>query len=254
MGDGGDGLARRSQFHQFMATDSIAVLKHGVELGTRTWKAFLRKLGWVAEQVDKVICHQVGSGHRETILEALGIDPNKEFSTFPYLGNIGTVSLPLTAALAEERDFLRPGDRVGLPRDRQRPELPDARAGMVNAVTSRCETNSDLRRLPRRRHPGRDFDRDGLRLHYLDEGEGEPVVMVHGNPTWSFYYRKLVEALTGSYRTIVPDHIGCGLSDKPGDDRYAYTLESRVDDLEALLDHLGRRPAASPWSSTTGAG
>jgi haloalkane dehalogenase len=87
-------------------------------------------------------------------------------------------------------------------------------------------------------HPGRDFLRDGLRLHYLDEGEGEPVVMVHGNPTWSFYYRNLVEAMNGSYRTIVPDHIGCGRSDKPDDSRYAYTLKSRVDDLEALLDHL----------------
>ncbi len=88
-------------------------------------------------------------------------------------------------------------------------------------------------------HPGRDFDRDGLRLHYLDEGAGEPVVMVHGNPTWSFYYRNLVEALSGRYRAIVPDQIGCGLSDKPDDSRYAYTLESRVDDLGALLDHLG---------------
>ena len=88
-------------------------------------------------------------------------------------------------------------------------------------------------------HPGRDFDRDGLRYHYLDEGEGRPVVMVHGNPTWSFYYRRLVEALSPSHRTIVPDHIGCGLSDKPGDARYRYTLESRVDDLERLLDHLG---------------
>jgi cis-3-alkyl-4-acyloxetan-2-one decarboxylase len=87
-------------------------------------------------------------------------------------------------------------------------------------------------------HPGRDFDRDGLRLHYLDEGEGEPVVMVHGNPTWSFYYRKLVEALCSQYRAIALDQIGCGLSDKPDDSQYAYTLQSRVDDLEALLDHL----------------
>jgi 3-oxoacyl-[acyl-carrier-protein] synthase III len=99
-------------FHQFMATDSIAVLKHGVELGTRTWTAFLRKLGWMREQIDKVICHQVGSGHRDTILQTLGIASEKEFSTFAYLGNIGTVSLPLTAALAEDRDFLQPGDRV----------------------------------------------------------------------------------------------------------------------------------------------
>lgn len=85
------------------------------------------------------------------------------------------------------------------------------------------------------------LDRNGLKYHYLDEGEGEPVVMVHGNPSWSFYYRNLVLALKDRYRAIVPDHIGCGLSDKPGDSRYAYTLESRVDDLEALLDHLGLR-------------
>ena len=88
-------------------------------------------------------------------------------------------------------------------------------------------------------HPGCDLDRGGLKLHYLDEGQGEPVVMVHGNPTWSFHYRRLVEALSPRFRTIVPDHIGCGLSDKPDDSRYDYTLASRVDDLEALLDHLG---------------
>lgn len=83
------------------------------------------------------------------------------------------------------------------------------------------------------------FDRDGLQLHYLDEGQGEPVVMVHGNPSWSFYYRNLAQALSPTHRVIVPDHIGCGLSDKPDDTRYRYTLESRVADLEALLDHLG---------------
>lgn len=83
------------------------------------------------------------------------------------------------------------------------------------------------------------FEVEGARMHYLDEGRGEPVVMVHGNPTWSFYYRNLVTALRPRYRCIVPDHIGMGMSEKPGDDRYAYTLERRVDDLEALLDHLG---------------
>lgn len=83
------------------------------------------------------------------------------------------------------------------------------------------------------------MDLDGLRLHYLDEGQGEPVVMLHGNPTWSFMYRELAKDLRRDYRTIVPDHIGCGLSDKPGDERYEYTLERRVADLEALLGHLG---------------
>jgi len=85
------------------------------------------------------------------------------------------------------------------------------------------------------------LDRGPLRYHYLDEGRGEPVVMVHGNPTWSFYFRELIVALRGSYRCIVPDHIGCGLSDKPGDDRYRYRLASRVDDLDALMGHLNIR-------------
>jgi cis-3-alkyl-4-acyloxetan-2-one decarboxylase len=88
-------------------------------------------------------------------------------------------------------------------------------------------------------HPGRDVDRDGLGLHYIDEGIGDPVVMVHGNPTWSFLYRRLIDELRDSRRVIVPDHIGCGLSDKPNDLLYRYTLASRVDDLEFLLDHLG---------------
>ncbi len=75
-----------------------------------------------------------------------------------------------------------------------------------------------------------------LRYHYLDEGAGDPVIMVHGNPTWSFYYRNLAKALRGKYRVIVPDHIGCGLSDTPKADEYPYTLERRIDDLEALLE------------------
>ena len=78
-----------------------------------------------------------------------------------------------------------------------------------------------------------------LSYHYLDEGSGPPVVMVHGNPSWSFYYRKLVLALRDSYRCIVPDHMGCGFSDKPGDEQYEYTLSRRVDDLEYLLEQLG---------------
>ena len=85
---------------------------------------------------------------------------------------------------------------------------------------------------------GRFHNLDGVRLHYLDEGEGAPLVAVHGNPTWSFYYRALVLAFRDSRRVVVPDHIGCGLSDKPGDDRYRYTLEHRVDDFTALMDHL----------------
>lgn len=88
--------------------------------------------------------------------------------------------------------------------------------------------------------------RPGITMSYLDEGprDGEVIVMLHGNPSWSYYWRHLVLGLRDpaqgkAYRCIVPDHVGMGFSDKPGDDRYTYTLQSRVDDLTTLLDHLG---------------
>ncbi|MDQ6962919.1 MAG: alpha/beta fold hydrolase [Mariprofundaceae bacterium] len=79
-----------------------------------------------------------------------------------------------------------------------------------------------------------------LDYSYLDEGDSEQVVlMVHGNPSWSFYYRDLVLKLRNDYRCVVPDHIGCGLSDKPDDTAYAYQLQQRIDDVQSLIDHLG---------------
>jgi len=76
----------------------------------------------------------------------------------------------------------------------------------------------------------------GYRLHYLDEGHGEVVVMLHGNPTWSFYYRNLVKELKKYYRCIVPDHLGCGLSDKPQED--LYTLDQHIERTIELLESL----------------
>lgn len=77
----------------------------------------------------------------------------------------------------------------------------------------------------------------GVKMHYLDEGQGPVVVLLHGNPTWSFFYRDLVVRLNSAgFRCIVPDHIGCGLSDKPQD--YTYTLEQRISDVSALLEYL----------------
>lgn len=73
-------------------------------------------------------------------------------------------------------------------------------------------------------------------LHYLDEGKGEVMLMVHGNPTWSFYYRNLVLAFRGHFRCVVPDHLGCGLSDKPQD--YNYSLEQHVQNLIQLVKFL----------------
>ncbi len=73
-------------------------------------------------------------------------------------------------------------------------------------------------------------------MHYVDEGSGPAIIMLHGNPTWSFYYRELIKGLRNQYRVIAPDHIGCGLSDKPQD--YTYTLATHIDNLARLIDHL----------------
>ncbi len=97
-------------------------------------------------------------------------------------------------------------------------------------------------------------------MHYLDEGprNAPPVLMLHGNPSWSFYYRNLVLALCDRYRCIVPDHIGCGLSDKPDDNIYPYRLKRRIADIEALYRHLNiERPltlVAHDWGGMIGFG
>lgn len=101
------------------------------------------------------------------------------------------------------------------------------------------------------------FSRQGLDLAYIDEGEGPPIVMVHGNPTWSFYYRGLIEAFRSEYRCLAPDHIGCGRSDKPEADRYPYTLARRIEDLEAWLASLDVRDVTlvvHDWGGAIGLG
>jgi 3-oxoacyl-[acyl-carrier-protein] synthase-3 len=95
-------------------TDSAAVLQHGVALGIDTFRDFRRTLALGPDRPEKIICHQVGSTHQRAILEAIGIPAERDFTTFRHLGNIGTVSLPITAAIAGERGFLGPGDSVGL--------------------------------------------------------------------------------------------------------------------------------------------
>ena len=73
-------------------------------------------------------------------------------------------------------------------------------------------------------------------LHYVDEGEGQPILMLHGNPTWSFYYRNLVQTFSPKFRTIVPDHMGCGMSDKP--QNYDYSLETHILNAYKLIKFL----------------
>lgn len=71
------------------------------------------------------------------------------------------------------------------------------------------------------------------KYHYVDEGEGEPILMVHGNPTWSFFFRNLIYEFRTTNRVIAPDHLGCGLSDKP--QKFMYRLEMHVNNLEQLV-------------------
>lgn len=73
-------------------------------------------------------------------------------------------------------------------------------------------------------------------LHYVDEGSGQPMLMLHGNPTWSFYYRNLISTFSAQFRTVVPDHMGCGLSDKPQD--YPYHLETHIQNTYKLIKFL----------------
>jgi haloalkane dehalogenase len=96
-------------------------------------------------------------------------------------------------------------------------------------------------------------------MHYVDEGprDAPVVLMLHGNPTWSFYWRRLISALRARHRVIAPDHIGCGKSDKPGDDTYSYRLAERVEDIDALVDQLGLRDitlAVHDWGGMIGMG
>lgn len=97
---------------------------------------------------------------------------------------------------------------------------------------------------------------DGQTMSYLDVGQGdETILMVHGNPTWSFYYRGVVKALQSQYRCVVPDHIGAGLSSKPQD--YAYTLSTHIENLNDLIECLGLRDVTlmvHDWGGPIGAG
>ncbi len=95
----------------------------------------------------------------------------------------------------------------------------------------------------------------GPRMHYLDEGQGEPILALHGNPTWSFFYRELVKAYRGKYRVIVPDHIGCGLSEKPQE--YDYCLRTHIDNLAQLIEALHLEPfnlVVHDWGGAIGMG
>jgi acyl-CoA:acyl-CoA alkyltransferase len=98
----------------WMATDSEALMHAGNDLAQRTFDAFRAELGWTREEIERIVTHQVGSAHRKLLLHSLGLDLGLDVPTFETLGNVGSVSLPLSYARAKEVGFIRRGQRVAL--------------------------------------------------------------------------------------------------------------------------------------------
>ena len=97
-----------------METDSEKLMAEGIATGQVTFSDFLETLEWEVEEVDKVFCHQVGTMHRRQMLQSLGITPERDFSTLEWLGNTGSVALPLTMAIGLEQGHVGRGERVGM--------------------------------------------------------------------------------------------------------------------------------------------
>ena len=97
-----------------MRTGSEELMKAGCALAAETWKEASAALGWTGADVSRFFCHQVGAAHSRLMYESCGLDRSKDFSTYEFLGNMGSVSWPITMAIAAERGLVKPGDRVML--------------------------------------------------------------------------------------------------------------------------------------------
>ncbi|MBN1591571.1 MAG: 3-oxoacyl-ACP synthase III, partial [Pirellulales bacterium] len=97
-----------------MNTDSETLMHEGVAAAKTTFEKFCRHLGWKPSDIDKTFCHQVGSAHRKLLFETLGLRPEIDYATVEWLGNTGSVALPMTASLGIENGHVGPGNRVGL--------------------------------------------------------------------------------------------------------------------------------------------
>lgn len=97
-----------------MQTDSMELLKNGAKLIPETWESTKKELGWQDSDVDRFFTHQVSAVHSRRLFRTLGLDKAKDFTTLEYLGNIGSVSLPITMAIGIEQGCLKPGDRIAM--------------------------------------------------------------------------------------------------------------------------------------------
>ena len=101
-------------YKAFMNTDSETLMARGIETGVSTFDRFLDESNWTPSEIDKTICHQVGSGHRKLMLESLGLQPEKDFTTFQWLGNTGSAALPVTWATAAKENKIESADNLAL--------------------------------------------------------------------------------------------------------------------------------------------
>ncbi len=97
-----------------MQTDSEELLNAGIGVAGRAWEKFKKTTGWSEDTPDRIITHQVGRAHQRGLFQALNLDSKKDFSTYEFLGNVGSVSLPITLALALEKGAVAKGDKVAL--------------------------------------------------------------------------------------------------------------------------------------------
>ena len=103
-----------SGMQPLMRTDSEALMREGIATGVETFEGLLVENSWDRERLDRVVCHQVGSAHRKLMLESLGLDLDRDYATLQWLGNTGSVALPISMAIACQTGFVRPGDLVAL--------------------------------------------------------------------------------------------------------------------------------------------
>lgn len=97
-----------------MSTDSEQLLTKGIETAAACWQSFQTTLGWTKESIDRFFCHQVGRAHAQMLFDTLQLDPARNFETLPTLGNVGSVSAPITMAMGIEQGALLPGQRAAI--------------------------------------------------------------------------------------------------------------------------------------------
>ncbi|MEX0819157.1 MAG: 3-oxoacyl-ACP synthase III [Pirellulaceae bacterium] len=103
-----------SSMQPLMQTDSEQLMREGIATGVDTFTRFMNESEWTHDNIDKTFCHQVGSAHRKLMLESLGLQPASDFATLDWLGNTGSVALPITMAVGLEQGHVNPGDNIGL--------------------------------------------------------------------------------------------------------------------------------------------